>query len=85
MGSLDQLMALNESTAKMDNLIDKTCKKFEKICFETGSAELNFVNEMDETKIRKSPAPTPSRHPSQSPTVSTLRSSNGTSGSTTRS
>lgn len=53
LGSLDQLMALNESSAKVDALLDKTCKKFEKICFETGSAELKYVDDMDDTKIRK--------------------------------
>lgn len=46
-------MALNESSAKMDNLLDKTCKKFEKICFETGSAELKYVDDLDDTIIRK--------------------------------
>lgn len=55
LGSLDQLMALNESSAKMDLLLDKTCKKFEKICFETGSAELKYVDDLDDTVIRKPP------------------------------
>ena len=41
-GSLDMLMALNESSAKLDANLDKTCKKFEKICFETGSTELRY-------------------------------------------
>lgn len=53
LGSLDQLMALNETTAKMDLLLDKTCKKFEKICFETGSSELLFQDEKDEDKTCK--------------------------------
>ena len=49
LGSLDQLMSLNESSAKLDALLDKTSKKFEKICFETGSVELKFINEHDDT------------------------------------
>jgi hypothetical protein len=42
-------MSLNESSAKLDALLDKTSKKFEKICFETGSVELKFINEHDDT------------------------------------
>lgn len=51
LGSLDQLMSLNESSAKLDQILDKTCKKFEKICFETGSAELKYIDAMDERRI----------------------------------
>jgi hypothetical protein len=39
-GSLDQLMALNESAAKLDTQLDITCKKFEKVCFDNGATEL---------------------------------------------
>lgn len=44
-------MALNESSSKLDNTLDKVCKKFEKICFETGSTDLRHVDPIDDTKI----------------------------------
>jgi hypothetical protein len=37
-GSLDQLMALNESAAKLDMQLDITCKKFEKVCFDNSAS-----------------------------------------------
>lgn len=51
-GSLDMLMSLNESSSKLDNTLDKTCKKFEKICFETGSNEIKYQDPMDESRIK---------------------------------
>ena len=40
-GSLDQLMVLNEQSAKLDMQIDIAVKKYEKICFDTGSTKLD--------------------------------------------
>lgn len=41
-------MALNESSAKLDSTLDKTCKKFEKICFDTGTTDLRYRDGVDE-------------------------------------
>jgi len=45
------LMALNETSAKLDNTLDKICKKFEKICFDTGSTDLRYHDSMDDSRI----------------------------------
>ena len=34
-GSLDQLMVLNETAMKLDNQLENVCKKIEKVAFET--------------------------------------------------
>jgi len=49
-GSLDGLMALNESSAKLDMQLDITCKKFEKVCFDSGATELQYTDEMSGNK-----------------------------------
>jgi len=40
-------MALNESAAKVDTQVDLACKKLEKICFDTGSTELEYHDEIE--------------------------------------
>ena len=52
-GSLDQLMALNESAAKLDTQLDITCKKFEKVCFDNGATELLYSDEISGGKSKK--------------------------------
>ena len=49
-GSLDQLIALNESAAKLDTTVDLDCKKLEKICFDTGSTTLEYHDEITNDK-----------------------------------
>ena len=49
-GSLDQLMALNESAGKLDMQLDITCKKFEKVCFDNGAIELQYSDEVSGNK-----------------------------------
>jgi len=39
-------MALNESAAKLDTTVDMACKKLEKICFDTGSTNLEYHDEI---------------------------------------
>ena len=51
-GSLDQLMALNESAAKLDTTVDLACKKLEKICFDTGSTNLEYHDEIEDKKSK---------------------------------
>lgn len=51
-GSLDQLMALNESAAKLDTIVDLACKKLEKICFDTGSTTLEYHDEIEDKKSK---------------------------------
>jgi len=43
-------MALNESSAKLDMQLDITCKKFEKVCFDSGATELQYTDEMSGNK-----------------------------------
>lgn len=56
-GSLDQLMALNESSSKIDTALDAACKKFERVCFDTGSSTLVYKDEMDDEVTSKFPHP----------------------------
>ena len=56
-GSLDQLMTLNETSSKLDTQLDGACKKFERVCFDTGSSTLVYKDEMDDTKTSKHPSP----------------------------
>ena len=45
-GSLDQLMVLNETAMKLDNQLENVCKKIEKVAFETmqdQSQELQYI------------------------------------------
>jgi len=44
-GSLDQLMQMNEQASKLDTQIDMACKKYEKIAFDSGATELRYTNE----------------------------------------
>ena len=55
-GSLDQLMALNETSAKLDSQLDITCKKFEKVCFDNGANELHYTDEENSTIKSNVPA-----------------------------
>lgn len=43
-------MALNESSAKLDMQLDITCKKFEKVSFDSGATELQYTDEMSGNK-----------------------------------
>ena len=49
-GSLDQLMQMNEQAGKLDMQIDMACKKYEKIAFDSGATELRYTNEQDNTQ-----------------------------------
>lgn len=40
--SLDQLMTLNETTAKIDSALETQCKKFEKVASDTGTKTFVF-------------------------------------------
>ena len=54
MGSIDQLMILNEQSQKIDLTLENTCKKFEKVALETGGVtlkELPFMNGNDKSKF----------------------------------
>jgi hypothetical protein len=44
-GSLDQLMQMNEHASKLDTQIDMACKKYEKVAFDAGATELRYTNE----------------------------------------
>jgi hypothetical protein len=48
-GTLDQLMELNEALVKVDQTLDSTCKKMEKIARETAASDL-FVDIPDKGK-----------------------------------
>ncbi len=48
-GTLDQLMELNEALAKVDSTLDSTCKKMEKIARETATND-TFVDVPDKGK-----------------------------------
>jgi len=54
-GSIDQLMILNEQSQKIDLTLENTCKKFEKVALETGGVtlkELPFMNGNDKMSYR---------------------------------
>lgn len=52
-GSLDQLMALNETSSKIDSMLDVACKKFERVCFDTGSSTLVYKDDRDDSITSK--------------------------------
>lgn len=52
-GSLDQLMALNETSSKIDAMLDVACKKFERVCFDTGSSTLVYKDDRDDSITSK--------------------------------
>jgi len=43
--SLDQLMTLNETTAKLDSQLEVLTKKFEKVAMDTGTKQFFFDEE----------------------------------------
>ena len=49
-GSLDQLMSMNEQASKMDQQLDLACKKYEKICFDNGAKQEQFQFKDDMTE-----------------------------------
>lgn len=52
-GAFDQLMALNETTGKIDGQLDTLCKKFEKVAFDNGTQKLTYAmpNNRDTSKF----------------------------------
>lgn len=44
-GSLDQLMQINEQAGKFDQQLDVACKKYEKICFDNGADALTYKDD----------------------------------------
>ena len=56
MGSLDSLMGLNESSAKLDQQLDVVCKKIERVALDTGNnagGRLMFKVKNEESKYKE--------------------------------
>lgn len=48
-GSLDQLMQLNEHASRIDVQVEKACIRFEKVAFDNGCTNLVFTDEERKT------------------------------------